>query len=95
MWTLDGILEQTALGRPVMLLVHYRSLPGHEDDEWPGDHYILFLGLTAAGDVTYHDPGFEGDRGANMTIDQETLEWAWSNTWVGQNRTAMVIMPPE
>ena len=94
-WTLDEILAQVREGRPVMLLVHYRSLPGHEEDEWIGDHYILFLGLTRDGDVIYHDPGFPGEEGANRTIDQATLERVWSNTWIGQNRTAMTIIGPQ
>ena len=92
-WTLDDLLAQTAQGRPVMLLVHYRSLPGHADDEWPGDHYILFLGLTADGNVVYHDPGLRGDAGAYRVMDQATLDYAWSNTWIGQDRTAMVVLP--
>ena len=93
-WSLDDILAQTEQGRPVILLVHYRSLPGHEDDEWPGDHYIVFLGLTRDGGVIYHDPGFPGDEGANRIIDQATLDRAWSKTWIGQNRTAMVVVGP-
>ena len=78
-----------------MLLVHYRSLPGHENDPWPGDHYILFLGLTHDGGVIYHDSGFAGEQGAYRIIDQATLNRAWSKTWIGQNRTAMVILPPD
>lgn len=93
-WTLDDLLAQTEQGRPIILLVHYRSLPGHENDDWPGDHYIVFLGLTPDGGVIYHDPGFEGDEGANRIIDQATLDRAWSKTWVGQNRTAMAVLPP-
>lgn len=85
---------QVEKGRPVMLMAHYRSLPGHEEDEWIGDHYILVLGFTRTGDVIYHDPGFEGERGAYMTIDRTRLERAWSKTWIGQNNTAMVIVAP-
>ncbi len=92
-WTLDDLRNETRQGRPVMLLVHYRSMPGHENDEWWGDHYILFLGLTSEGNVIYHDPGFPGSAGAYRTVDVATFEQAWSHTWVGQNRTAMVIVP--
>ncbi len=93
-WTLEELLVETAQGRPALLLVHYRSLPGHEDDEWPGDHYILFLGLTRDGRVLYHDPGFPGEVGAYRTLDRAAFERAWSRTWIGQNRTAMVVFPP-
>ena len=91
-WTLDEVMAEVEQGRPVMLLVHYRTLPGHEEDEWIGDHYILVLGRAPNGDIIYHDPGFPGDEGAYMKIDQERLERAWSKTWIGQNRTAMVIL---
>jgi hypothetical protein len=94
-WTLDDVLAHVGQGRPVMLLLHYRSLPGHEEDEWVGDHYLLILGQTRDGQIVYHDPGFEGDRGAFMTIDRARLEHAWANTWIGQNRAAMVILPAE
>jgi hypothetical protein len=93
-WTLEELLVETAQGRPALLLVHYRSLPGHEDDEWPGDHYVLFLGLTRDGRVLYHDPGFRGEVGAYRTLDRAAFERAWSRTWIGQNRTAMVVLPP-
>jgi len=29
-WSIDGISSQVAQGRPVLLLVHFKSLPGHE-----------------------------------------------------------------
>ena len=93
-WTLEEVLAETARGRPALLLVHYRSLPGHEDDEWLGDHYVLFLGLTRDGRVLYHDPGFPGEVGAYRTMEREAFERAWSRTWIGQNRTAMVVLPP-
>jgi hypothetical protein len=94
-WTLEDVLAHVEQGHPVMLLLHYRSPPGHEEDEWIGDHYILILGQTGNGEIVYHDPGFPGDQGANMTIDRAHLEHAWSNTWIGQNRTAMVILPAD
>jgi hypothetical protein len=93
-WTLDEVLAETASGRPVMLMAHYRSLPGHEDDPWIGDHYLLVLGETTTGQIIYHDPGFPGEDGAYVAIERERLERAWSNTWIGQNRTAMVILSP-
>ncbi len=93
-WTLEELLAETARGRPALLLVRYRWLPGHEAAGWPGDHYILFLGLTRDGRVLYHDPGFRGEVGAYLTIDRAAFERAWSRTWIGQNRTAMVVLPP-
>jgi hypothetical protein len=90
-WTFDELLAQTDAGRPVVLLVHYRSMPGHEAEEWYGDHYIVVIGRTPDGRIAYHDPGFEGRAGAYRTADPVTLERAWANTWIGQNRTAMAV----
>src|SRR3712207_9445541 len=40
----------------------------------PGDHYVLFLGLTRDGRVLYHDPGFPGEVGAYRTLDRARSE---------------------
>jgi hypothetical protein len=90
-WTLDELLAQTTQGRPVIALVRYRTLPGHEGAEYGGDHYVVVLGTAADGRVVYHDPAFRGLAGAYRTTDRETFERAWSQTWIGQNRTAMVV----
>lgn len=93
-WDLDDLLAHTEQGRPVILLVRYRALPGHENAAWYGDHYIVFLGLTRDGGVVYHDPAFQGDEGAYRIMEQATLDRAWSHTWIHQNRTAMAINWP-
>jgi hypothetical protein len=90
-WTVDELLAETSHGRPVIILLRYRALPGHEDAEYGGDHYIILLGATADGRLVYHDPGFPGLGGAYRTADRATFERAWSHTWIGQNRTAMVV----
>lgn len=93
-WDLDDLLAHTELGRPVLLLVRYRALPGHEQALWSGDHYIVFLGVTAAGIVVYHDPAFHEEDGAYRTMDQATLDRAWSHTTTGENRSAMALIWP-
>jgi hypothetical protein len=90
-WYLEELDAESRMGRPSILLVHYRSLPGHEQAAWWGDHYVLFLGLTANGDVIYHDPAFRGSAGAYRVTDRATFERAWTNTMSGQQRTAIVV----
>lgn len=93
-WTMDDLLEETRAGRPVIVLAHYRSLPGHETAGWYGDHYVVFLGMTSAGDVIYHDPAFRDGEGENIIISQAQFERAWTNTWIRQNRQAMAVGLP-
>jgi hypothetical protein len=90
-WFLEELDAESRMGRPSILLVHYRSLPGHEQAGWWGDHYVVFLGLTADGDVIYHDPAFRGSAGAYKVTDRATFERAWTNTMSGQQRTAIVV----
>jgi hypothetical protein len=90
-WYLEELDAESRMGRPSILLVHYRSLPGHEQAGWWGDHYVVFLGLTADGDVIYHDPAFRGSAGAYKVTDRATFERAWTNTMSGQQRTAIVV----
>jgi predicted double-glycine peptidase len=93
-WTMDDLLAETREGRPVIVLVHYRSLPGHETAGWYGDHYVVFLGMTAAGDVVYHDPAFRNGEGEYVVTSQAQFEHAWTNTWIRQNRQAMSVGTP-
>lgn len=91
-WTVDDLVAQTKAGRPVILLTRYWSLPGHGDAEWWGDHYILFVGLTASGDVVYHDPAFPGEsEGAYRIMSQDRLIRAWTRTATGLQYTAMAL----
>lgn len=90
-WFLEELDAESRMGRPSILLVHYRSLPGHEHASWWGDHYVVFLGLTANGDVIYHDPAFRGSAGAYRVTDRATFERAWTSTMSGQQRTAIVV----
>ena len=91
-WTIDELVQEVQQGRPVMLLVRYRSLPGHESQGWAGDHYIVFLGLNSNGDVIYHDSAFRGtSQGAYRTMSKDRLLRAWGNTSVGIAYSAMSL----
>lgn len=92
-WTIDDLVKETDQEHPVLLLVHFRSLPGHDDSTYYGDHYIVFLGLMADGRVVYHDPAYHHEiDGSYRIMGQETLLEAWGNTSVGQRYTAMSLV---
>ena len=92
-WTIDDLVGETDQGHPVLLLVRYRGLPGHEHSTYGGDHYIVFLGLMADGRVVYHDPAFyEEIDGSYRITSQETLMDAWAHTSAGLRCTAMSVV---
>ena len=94
-WELDELVAATSAGHPVILLVRYWLLPGHADDAWWGDHYIVFLGLTEDGRVVYHDPAYYDEYwGSYRVMSQEQLERAWTRTASGLQHTALSIWPP-
>ncbi len=93
-WTIEEMLAEVEAGRPVLTLVHQRSLPGHERIDYDGDHYVVFLGVTSNGSVVYHDSALDGASGAYRITDRATFERAWSHTWIGQNNTAMAVYQP-
>ncbi len=94
-WTIDELVEQTRAGHPVILLTRYWSLPGHGNAAWYGDHYIVFVGLTAGGDIVYHDPAFPDDAsGAYRIMSRDQLTRAWTRTYSGLQYTAMALAWP-
>ncbi len=54
-WSLDEIRGSLRGGRPVIVQVVYRGLPGREDSGYYGDHYIVITGLMGD-DFLYNDP---------------------------------------
>jgi hypothetical protein len=92
-WSLDGISSQIAQGHPVVLLVHYRSLPGHENDSYAYDHYIVFEGIRNDGMVVYDDPDYlTAADGDNRTMTQQQLITAWSSNVSGNPQySAMAV----
>ncbi|MCL4535511.1 MAG: C39 family peptidase, partial [Bacteroidetes bacterium] len=90
-WTFDDLMQQVQQGRPVMLLVRFWSLPGHEQKAWYGDHYIIFLGTTPNGDVVYHDSAWRGDQGGYLVMSREQLDRAWTRTSIGVQYSAMAL----
>src|SRR5579862_7097004 len=77
-WTIDDIRRELEAGRPVIPLVKYRLLPGHETSTTRLDHYIVIYGMD--GDrFLYNDPIFEDPtEGAGRWIAASQLESAMS-----------------
>lgn len=71
-WTLEDIRYQLRAGRPVVPQVHYRSLLGHEDSTYYGDHYIAVVGFDGD-DFFYHDPAMRGADSGMRRIGGEQL----------------------
>jgi hypothetical protein len=93
-WSIEGISAQIALGRPVLLLVNYRKLPGHENSSWLYDHWIVFEGIRTDGMVVYDDVAFyTASAGDNLVMTQQQLINAWNSTWGTHPKySAMAVM---
>jgi LysM repeat protein len=90
-WTFEDLTARLAEGRPVMVLVRFWSLPGHEEKGWYGDHYIIILGSNANGEVAYHDPAWRSEEGAYRVMSKEQFERAWTRVSVGINHSGMTL----
>lgn len=90
-WSIDDLKHELDQGHPVLLLVRYRSLPGHLRSSFWGDHYIVALGFDAAGQLVYDDPAMRNGAGANLRMSQGQLLQAWSSTAVRLVRTGLAL----
>jgi hypothetical protein len=54
-WTPEEIRASLKQGRPVIVQVVYRGLPGRDDSGYYGDHYIIITGLLGDS-FLYNDP---------------------------------------
>jgi len=90
-WSFAELARQFDAGHPVLLLVRYRQMPGHETSDYWGDHYVVGLGFDADGNLIYHDPATRDGSGAFRSISRAQLLGAWSNTAIRYVRTAMAL----
>lgn len=90
-WTLDDLRAHVRAGHPVIVQVYFRDLPGHEDSDYYGDHYVVVVGL-AGEDIVYHDSAYRNSLGSFRTAMAEQFLRAW-----GRSRSplaGMAIVPP-
>jgi hypothetical protein len=72
-WTTDEIRDQLLQGRPVIVQVRFRGLPGREDRPYWGDHYIVLTGV--AGDsFLYNDPIDSDGIGFDRSMSKARLQ---------------------
>lgn len=81
-WSIEDVREELSAGRPVVPLVKYRLLPGHESSTTRFDHYIVIYGTD--GDwFLYHDPAFStAQEGAGRWISSAQLSAAMHSSIV-------------
>lgn len=90
-WTLDDLRREVRAGRPVIVQVHFRSLPGRAGSPFRGDHYVVVHG--AVGDeLVYSDPMDRDGGGPAQRIAPEALERAMAQASVP--RAAFAVQPP-
>jgi hypothetical protein len=83
-WTIDDIRAELRAGRPVIPLVKYRLLPGHEESTVRFDHYIVIHGMDGDS-FLYHDPAYESPwEGAARWIDASQLRAAMAVSYPNQ-----------
>jgi len=87
-WNVDEIRGELQVGRPVVPLVKYRLLPGHEATTIRWDHYIVIYGVD--GDrFLYHDPSYSSPQdGAARWITSGQLTAAMSTAIVPSQAVA-------
>jgi Peptidase_C39 like family len=87
-WTVDDIRTEVLAGRPVIPLVKFRLLPGHEDSPFRADHYVVIYGVDGDS-FLYHDPIFESPwEGAARWMSADQLAAAMKPTLVPQQAVA-------
>jgi LysM repeat protein len=74
-WSPDDIRSQLRAGRPVIVQVRYRALPGRGYSAYAGDHYIVLSGL-AGETFLYNDPLDIDGPGRNRQMTAGELERA-------------------
>jgi hypothetical protein len=89
-WTIAELRAEVEQGRPAIVLVKYRMLPGREYSNVRYDHYVVLWSLTADGFV-YNDPIYPAaDEGYARQMTDSQLEAAMRNTMEPRQAVAFV-----
>ncbi|HEY3081719.1 MAG TPA: C39 family peptidase [Chloroflexota bacterium] len=75
-WTLAELRRALEAGQPVVPQVRYRSLPGHEESDYWGDHFVVLTGYDGDAFV-YHDPVDRHGPGEDRRVPAAQLDAAW------------------
>lgn len=86
--TLDKIKNEIDAGRPVIVLVHYGSLPLRFDQVFKGGHFVLAVGYAVdSGDILYHDPYWLDSAGQYVRISGASFAKAQADCSIDGNRS--------
>ena len=72
-WSTKDLREQLQAGRPVIVQVRYRALPGRAGVPYFNDHYVILTG-TSGESFLYNDPIDSDGPGANRLMSAAQLE---------------------
>jgi LysM repeat protein/uncharacterized protein YvpB len=78
-WSVQDVREQLRAGRPVIVQVRFRALPGRAGVAYYNDHYIILTGLSGEG-FLYNDPLDSDGPGANRLMSAPQLDAAMNAT---------------
>jgi hypothetical protein len=78
-WSLSDLREQLKAGRPVIVQVRFRALPGRAGVRYYNDHYIILTGLSGD-NFLYNDPIDSDGPGANRLMTPAQLESAMNTS---------------
>jgi len=85
--TLGLIRSEVDADRPVIVLVHYPSLPIRRDMTFTGGHYVVVTGYEPdTNAIIYHDPYWPDLAGANVRCSGEAFQSAMANCKLNGNR---------
>jgi LysM repeat protein/uncharacterized protein YvpB len=74
-WSQKDLREQLQAGRPVVVQVRFRALPGRGGVPYYADHYVILTGLSGE-NVLYNDPLNSDGPGASRLMTPAQLEAA-------------------
>ncbi len=78
-WSLRDVREQLQAGRPVIVQVRFRALPGRAGVRYFNDHYIILTGLSGD-NFLYNDPLDSDGPGGNRLMTPAQLDAAMDAT---------------
>jgi hypothetical protein len=82
--SVDAIKTEILHAVPIIVLVHYASLPKRFDQNFKAGHWILIVGCDAD-KVLYHDPYWPDQRGAYLELTNAQLDQAMKDCSIDGN----------
>lgn len=90
-WTPQDVRDQIAAGNPVIVLVHYRTLPANRASQSSADHYVVITGFDGTDFIFNDSAPYIGGNGVGMRMTENDLLLAWDET-AARMRTSMALV---